>query len=119
MQLAGYVRLQMHWQFDRLEVARLRLLKHFVDVLTGHGRKFFGNVELNPGSSLQFRGAVATQVFSLRAHGIAHHLPPVAGQVGAMNNERANSAMARSLFKFVSPPAVVSKRFAFKELGSV
>src|SRR5258707_11531076 len=36
-----------------------------------------------------------------------------------MNNERANSAMARGLFKFVSPPAVVSKRFAFKELGIV
>src|SRR5882762_8945467 len=101
MKLAGYMRLQTHRQFDRLEVARLRLLKHFVDVLTGHGREFFENVELNPGSSLQFRSAVASEVLSLRAHGIAHHLPPVAGQVGAMNNERSDSAVARGLFKFV------------------
>src|SRR5712672_3872938 len=115
MQLAGYVCLQTHRQFDRLEVARLRLLKHFVDVLTGHGRKFFRNVELNPGSSLQFWRAIAAEMFSLRAHGIAHHLPAVAGQVSAMNNERAYSPVTRGLFEFVSPPAVVSKRFAFKE----
>src|SRR6266403_2279264 len=116
MQLARYVPLQTQGQLDWLEVARLRLLKHFVDVQAGHGGKFFRNLELNPGRSLQFRSAIAAEVFSLRAHGIAHHLPAVAGQVCAMNNQRADSPMARSLFKFVSPPAVVSKRFAFKEL---
>src|SRR5712664_2211072 len=119
MQLARYVPLQTQGQLDWLEVARLPLLKHFVDVLPGHLSEFFRNLELNPGSGLQFWCAVATEVFSLRAHGIAHHLPAVAGQVCAMNNQRADSAVPRGLFKFVGPAAIVSERFAFEEFGIV
>jgi len=35
------------------------------------------------------------------------------------DNQRADGPMARGLFKFVSPRPLVSKRFAFKELGII
>ena len=51
--------------------------------------------------------------------GVAHDVPAVAGEVGAVDDERADRAHARGLLELVGPAAVVGERLAAEELGVV
>ncbi len=47
------------------------------------------------------------------------YVPAVAGEVGLMDNERADGPLAGGLLEFVGPTAIVGKSFACKEVGIV
>ena len=111
--------LQIDRQWNRLEIARLRLLEKLVEIETCHGNQFAGDVLLNPGSGFEFRRAIELQERFFSAPGIAHHGPRIAGQIFAVNDQRGNRAAPRRLFKFVGPAAVVGERLALEKVRIV
>src|ERR1041384_3009973 len=117
--LADYMGLETNGKLNGLELARLGLLKHFVDIGPRHRGKLLGNLELNPGSCLQLGGIVAPQMRALGSMRISWNLPSVAGEISAMNNQRGDSAAPGAFFVLVSPPAVISEGFALEKLRVV
>ncbi len=80
------------------------LLIKLVEIETGHATSFLRDIELDPRGSLQFRRTIPLQVGSFAAPRVAHHFPRIAGDIGAMNDQRGDGAVTGSLLIFVDPP---------------
>ena len=59
---------------------------------------------------------IALQIALLDCLGVPDHLPAIAGQIAAMNDEHADGAAARGLFILIGPAAVVGERLALEKL---
>ncbi len=73
------------------------------------------HVVLDPRCRLELRVLVVAEVNLLAAPGIAHHFPAIAGQIRAMNDQRANRPFARRLLEFVGPAPVISEGLPIEE----
>ena len=73
------------------------------------------------GSSWRLRGGVGVvgEEGLLAGAGVLDDVPAVAGEVGAVDDERADGAHAGGLLELVGPAAVVGEGLAAEELGVV
>src|ERR1700693_253576 len=74
---------------------------------------------MNPGSGFELRCAIEFQVGLPRSPRIANHFPTIAGEIGAVNDQRGDRTAASGFFKLVGPAAVIGEGFAFEEFGIV
>src|SRR5579875_1807266 len=79
------------------------------------GEELLRHIVLDPGCGLQRSRRVALQVRFFDGLRIAHYLPGVAGQIGAMDDQHTDGAQTRGLLIFVGPAAVVGEGLAFEE----
>src|ERR1700747_1935463 len=93
-----------------------RLVDDTVDVMTRRLRNLVGDVMLDPRRCLELRVWIAHQVALLPRPRTPHHLPRIARQVLAMNNQRPDCALPRRFFKLVRPSSVVGQRLALEEI---
>ena len=76
-------------------------------------------LELNPACGFELRVFVVAEVGLLAGVGVLHDVPAVAGEVGAVDDERADGSLPRGLLELVGPAAVVGERLAAEELRVV
>src|SRR6516225_5291583 len=76
-------------------------------------------IKLNPACGSELRVLVIAQVSLLAGIRVLHHVPAVAGEVGAVDDECADGSLARGLLELVGPAAVVGQRLAAEELRIV
>ena len=82
----------------------------------GHRQQLLRHVVLNPRRRAQRRHRIAFQVALLHRLRVAHHVPPIAGQVVAMNNQHAHGSAPRRFLILVGPAPVVGERLALEKL---
>ena len=116
---AGDRSLQLHRQLNGTEAALACGGKLLVQVHAGRRKDLAGDLQLNPAGRLQARVGVIAKKGLLGGVGVLHNIPAVARQVGAMNDQRASGAHARSLLKLVRPAAIVGQGLAPEELRVV
>ena len=91
----------------------------FVEVEAAHGEELAGYVELDPAGGLEAGVGVVAEEGFFAGVGVLDDVPAVAGEVGAVDDERADGAFARGLLELVGPAAVVGEGLAGEELGVV
>ncbi len=111
------VRREAHRQFPGLEFPRTRARQHVVEFQARRREQFARHVELYPRRGLELGVLIVGCVHLLVAPGTAHHAPPIAREIGAMNDQGADRALARRLFEFVGPTPVIGQRPRIEELG--
>ena len=109
----------MDGQLDGFEAALAGGGELLVEVKACGGEELFGDVELDPACSLEVRVFVVAEEGFFAGVGIFDDVPAVAGEVGLMNDERADGAHARGLLEFVGPAAVVGEGVAAEEFWVV
>ncbi len=101
------MRLEPHRQLPRLEAALAGARHHVVQLQARGAEQLPRDVELYPRCRLELRILVVAQVHLLVAPGISHHAPAVARQIGAVDDQGADRALARRLFELVGPASVI------------
>ncbi len=114
--LADDVRLETDGQLHCLESALAGGFDHLIGVHARRGEELSGNVELYPTGRLEHGKRIVPQIGGLGRFGIADYLPPVAGEVGAVNDQHPRRAPARRFFELVGPTAVIGESLALKEM---
>ena len=113
--LANHMRPEPDRQLPRLEFPGPRRFHHVLEFQARGREQPPRDVQLNPRRCLEFRVLVVGQVYLLIAPRAAHHLPGIAGQVRAMDDERADGTLAGGFLEFVGPPTVVGHGVALEE----
>ena len=116
--LAHHMRFEFRRQRDRMEVARLGIFHHFVEVHPGFLRQLLCHIQLNPTSCLQLR-ALGFQKRFLTRVGIAHYFPRIARHLRLVNQYCANRPFAGRFQVLINPASVKSERWAFEEIRIV
>ena len=70
-------------------------------------------------AACEMRVFVVAEVGFFAGVGVLDDVPAVAGEVGAVDDERADGSFAGGLLEFVGPAAVVGEGFAAEEVGIV
>src|SRR5437588_3810226 len=96
-------------EFDGLEAGFSGGFDLGVGVEVGGFEDLFGYVELDPTGGFELRIFVVAEVGLFTGVGVFDYVPAVAGEVGAVDDERADGTHAGGLFELVGPAAVVGE----------
>ena len=112
---AGDVSLQPYRQFNRFEARFASRIDGFIRVDAYPAEQLARDLHLDPASRLQCRKRIVLQIGFFYRLGVAHYLPAIAGQIGAMNNQYAHGTSARRFLVLVRPAPIVGQGLPFKE----
>jgi hypothetical protein len=76
-------------------------------------------VELDPSGGFERWMFIVRKEGILRDFGVADDVPPIAGEIGAVNDESADGSFARGLLEFIGPAAVIGEGLTAEEVGIV
>ena len=103
-------------QLDGVEAGLAGAFDGLIEIAhAGHVEELLRNIVLNPRGGAQSSRGIALEIALLNCLRVADHVPRIAGQIGAVNNEHAHGSAARGFLVFVGPPAVVGEGRALEE----